>query len=456
MTLGLAFGLTLIGTPAAAQDWDQAREEAVQILRGMIRIDSSSPPGETEVVTYIQELLAADGIESNIYEMEPGRGNLVARIRGNGSKRPLLLMGHIDVVGVEEDLWTVDAFAAEVKDGYVWGRGAQDDKGMTAVALQVFLMASRSGLELDRDLIFMANAGEEGNPRVGVQYMINEHFDEIDAEFGLNEGGYTEVRQGRHVVGVATTEKVGRGMSLVARGTSGHGSIPRPDNAVVHLAAAVAKFGTWQPPMRLNETTREYFQRMAEVVSPERSFLYRNLEDPELSEMIQEKLRLTDLVSNSMLRTSISPNIIEGGFRSNVVPGEASARLDIRALPDEDVAWLVSEMERVIDDPAVEVVPPRGAGRPVSPPMPIGSELFRALENAQAAVFPEGITVPMMLTGATDSAQLRAAGVLTYGIGPVMGDEGILAHGNDERVSIEGIGQFVEFLHHVVREVAGS
>lgn len=450
--------LAVSAAPAVAQDWDRARDEAVEILRSMIRIDSSDPStgGETKVVEYIRDLLAAEGIESRIYEMEPGRGNLVARIRGNGSKRPILLMGHIDVVGVEPALWSVDAFEGLVEDGYVWGRGAQDDKGMSAVALQVFIMLKRSGVELDRDVIYMANAGEEGSPRVGIEYMIREHFDEIDAEFALNEGGSTTVQGGRHVVGVATTEKVGRGMQLVARGTSGHGSRPRPDNPVVHLGAAVGKLGTWQPPMRLNATTREWFRRMAEVLPPEQAFLYRNVEDPDLTEMIQEKLRLTDFIANSTLRTSISPNIIEGGFRSNVIPGEATARLDIRALPDEDVAWLVSEMERVIDDPLVEIIPPRGPGRPVSPPMPMDSEMFRALENAQKSVFPNGITVPVMLTGATDSAQLRAAGVLTYGIGSVMGDEGALAHGNDERVSVEGVGQFVRFLHHVVTEVAGS
>jgi len=448
----------LTAAPAAGQNWDRARDEAVEILRSMIRIDSSDPAtgGETKVVEYVRDLLAAEGIESRIYEMEAGRGNLVARIRGNGSKRPILLMGHIDVVGVEPDLWSVDAFEGIVKDGYVWGRGAQDDKGMSAVALQVFIMIKRSGVELDRDVIYMANAGEEGSPRFGIEYMIREHFDEIDAEFALNEGGSTTVQGGRHVVGVATTEKVGRGMQLVARGTSGHGSRPRPDNPIVHLGAAVGKLGTWQPPMRLNDTTREWFRRMAEVLPPEHAFLYRNVEDPDLTEMIQEKLRLTDFTANSTLRTSISPNIIEGGFRSNVIPGDATARLDIRALPDEDVAWLVSEIERVIDDPLVEVIPPSGPGRPVSPPMPMDSEMFRALENAQKAVFPGGVTVPVMLTGATDSAQLRAAGVLTYGIGSVMGDEGALAHGNDERVSVEGVGQFVRFLHHVVIEVAGS
>ncbi|MDH5590599.1 MAG: M20/M25/M40 family metallo-hydrolase, partial [Gemmatimonadota bacterium] len=190
-SLELRFAAILVASvlfhpPLSAQDpdFDSARDEAVEILRGMIRVNTSSPPGnETAAAEYIRDILAREGIESRIYEGAPGRGNLVARLKGNGSKRPILLMGHIDVVGVEDDKWSVDAFEAVVKDGYVWGRGAQDDKGMTSVALQVFLMLHRSGIELDRDVIFMANAGEEGNPQVGVEYMITEHFDEIDAEF---------------------------------------------------------------------------------------------------------------------------------------------------------------------------------------------------------------------------------------------------------------------------------
>lgn len=444
--------------PTAAQtpDFEAAGAEAVELLRGLIRIDSSSPPGnETRVAEYIRDILAAEGIESRIYEMEPGRGNLVARIRGNGSKRPILLMGHIDVVGVEEDSWSVDAFEGVVKDGYVWGRGAQDDKGMTAAALQVFLMLNRSGIELDRDVIYMANAGEEGMPQLGVEYMIAEHFPEIDAEFALNEGGGMSLVDGQVTrVTVATTEKVPTRVRLIARGTSGHGSRPRPDNAIVRLAKAVSKFDTWQPPMRLNATTREYFRRMAEISDPETAYLYRNLENPEITDIVQEQLRLTDIGANSILRTSISPTIIEGGFRPNVIPAEAVATLDIRALPEEDTLWLKAEIERVVDDPAIEVVR-FGARRPVSDPMPLDSDLFRALERVQAEIFPAAVTIPSMLTGGTDSSQLRAAGVLAYGIGlPTDVATGSRAHGNDERTPVEGVKLFVEFLYKTVLEVS--
>jgi len=450
--------LPLLCKPLSAQEPDfvAARDEALQFLQDLVRIDTSSPPGnETEAALYIQGVLAREGIESNVYELEPGRGNLVARLKGNGSKRPILLMGHLDVVGVEPEAWTEEPFGGVIKDGYLYGRGSQDDKGMVAVALEVFLLLHRSGMQLDRDVILLAEAGEEGSPRLGIQYMIDQHFPEIDAEFALNEGGSITQQNGRWVVAVATTEKVSRGMRLIARGTSGHGSRPLPDNPIVHLAAAVAKFGNWQYPMRLSETTREYFRRMAEVVEPERADLYRNLENPSRTAEVQEKLRLTDFTANSMLRTSISPTIIEGGFRSNVIPAEASVRLDIRALPEDDPSWLVSEMARIIDDPAVEIIPP-GTGRPVSPPMPMDSDLFRALEKAQASVFPVGLVVPTMVTGATDSAQLRAKGVKAYGIGSVTDEAtGSRAHGNDERTPVEGVGLFLRFLYRAVTEVGG-
>lgn len=456
LLLGAAGAFLATSSPASAQDWAKARDEAVANLQTLVRLDTSDPTtgNEAAVVKRIQEILTREGIESRIYEKEPGRGNIVARLKGSGAKRPILLMGHIDVVGVERDMWTADPFAAEIKDGYVWGRGTQDDKGMTVAALQVLIMLKRANVPLERDVIFMANSGEEGNPSIGVQFMAEEHFDEIDAEFALNEGGNISDVNGRMVVSVGTAEKVSRGLRLTARGTSGHASRPLPDNAIVHLGAALGKFGSWQYPMRLNETTRAYFKLMADVVEPELADLYRNLENPARTAEVQEKLRVLDPGANSMIRTSISPTIIEGGFRSNVIPAEATARLDIRALPDDDPQWLAEEMRKIIADPAVEVGTP-GRGRPLSPPMPMDSDLYRALQKAQEKVFPGGLTVPTMGTGATDSAYLRPKGILAYGLGVPKGPEGSLAHGHDERASVEGMGLFVRYLYETVVEVAG-
>lgn len=440
-------------------DFVAARDEAVKFLSGFVRIDTSNPPGnETKGAEYLKAILSREGIPSEIFEMEPGRGNIVARIKGNGKKKPILLMGHIDVVGVEREKWTVDPFGGEVKDGYLYGRGSSDDKGMAIACLEVFLLLNRLKVPLDRDVIYLAEAGEEGTSSVGIDFMVQQHWDKIECEYALNEGGTIYAPQGKvKYVGVATTEKVPRGFKLVARGTSGHGSIPRPDNAITHLAAAVAKVGNWQVPMRLNETTRAFFSRLAKISPPAEAELYGHLEDPSKTEMIQQTIRVQNGAYNSMLRTSIVPTIIKGGFRSNVIPGDAEATLDVRAVPDEDIEALAAALRKLINDPAVEVIPPAARGRPASPPSKLETEMFRSLEISQAKVFPGVPTLPMMLTGATDSAQLRAKGVQAYGLGSVAGDkERASVHGNDERISVEGLGRFVEYIYWAVIEIASS
>ncbi|HZS04638.1 MAG TPA: M20/M25/M40 family metallo-hydrolase [Blastocatellia bacterium] len=461
----LAVLLSALSSPAIAQDtapmpdWDKARAEAVEILSGLVRIDTSNPPGnETKAAEFIKSILDREGIQSQIYELEPGRGNIVARLKGNGKKRPILLMGHIDVVGVEREKWTVDPFAAVIKDGYLYGRGASDDKGMTSVCLEVFLMLHRLKTSLDRDVIFLAEAGEEGTSRAGIDFMVDRHWPEIECEFALNEGGVIYERDGGvRYVGVSTTEKVPRGIRLLAKGTSGHGSMPRLDNAITHLGAAVAKVGSYQMPMRLNETTRTFFARLASISPPEESKLYRALLDAKESEAAQERLRAANIGYNSMLRTSLVPTIIKGGFRSNVIPGDAEATFDVRALPDEDISAMIATLKKLINDPAIEIVPPPQRGRPASPPSGINTEMFQALERAQKAMFPKAVTLPMMLTGATDSAQLRAKGVQAYGLGSVVTDEErSRIHGNDERLSIAGVGKFVEFVYRTVTDIAAA
>ena len=440
-------------------DFAAARDEVVNILSGFVRIDTSNPPGnETKGAEYLKAILDREGIASEIFEMESGRGNIVARLKGNGKKKPLLLMGHIDVVGVEREKWTVDPFGGVIKDGYLYGRGASDDKGMASACLEVFLLLHRLKVPLDRDIIFLAEAGEEGTSSVGIDFMVQQHWDKIECEYALNEGGMIYAPNGKvKYVGVATTEKVPRGFKLVAKGTSGHGSIPRLDNAITHLAAAVAKVGNWQAPMRLNETTRAFFSRLAKISPADEAYLYSHLEDPANSEMIQEKIRVSNGTYNSMLRTSIVPTIIKGGFRSNVIPGDAEATLDVRAVPDEDIDALAQSLRKLISDPAVEVVPPPARGRPATPPSKLETDMFRALESAQMKLFPGTVILPLMLSGATDSAQLRAKGVQAYGLGSVAGDrERASVHGNDERISVEGLGKFVEFIYWAVVDVAAS
>ena len=450
----IAVSLTLCTAIATCQTSTSSHEPA-EILVDLIRINTSNPPGnETQAAQYIKGLLAAEGISAEIFESAPGRGNLVARLRGNGKARPLMLMAHLDVVGVERDKWTLDPFAGTIKEGYVYGRGASDDKGMLAANIAAFLQLHSEKVPLDRDIILLAEAGEEGTPRYGIDYMIENHWDKIDCEYVINEGGAIHMQGGSvNYVAIATTEKVPRAMTVTAHGSSGHGSIPRPDNPVVHLSAAIAKLGNWQTPMRLNETTRAYFQKRAQIAEPELKALLANLDSPETQNQLQQKYP----TEYSKLRTSIVPTIIKGGFRTNVIPADAEATLDVRALPDEDVPALIEQMNKVVNDPAVEIKRTSGNNRPAGAPSRLDTDLYRAMETTAHKMFPQAIALPDMLTGATDSAQLRAKGVEAYGIStPKTDDDARRVHGNDERTSIEGLKTFTKYLHDVAISAAGT
>jgi acetylornithine deacetylase/succinyl-diaminopimelate desuccinylase-like protein len=452
--------LLLFASAAFAQslqpDWEKARAEMLKFTQDLVRIDTSNPPGnETKAANYIKGVLDREGIASNIYEKVPGRGNIVARLKGSGKKKPVLIMGHLDVVGVERDKWTLDPFGATIRDGYLYGRGAIDDKSMDAANLEVFLLLNRLRVPLDRDVILLAEAGEEGTTQFGIDFLVAQHWDAIACEYALNEGGDIVEENGKaQYVAVSTTQKVPRGFTLVAHGTSGHGSAPRVDNAIAHLAAAVDKTARWEAPMRLNETTRRFFEQMAKISPPEKAQLYAHIEDP----AVQQKLHETEPGYYSMLRTSLVPTIIKGGFRSNVIPAEAEARFDVRALPDEDMTAVKAQLTRLFNDPAISIVDAENTNqRPATPPSGLDTEGFRALEHAQQQIFPGVPTIPIMQVGATDSAQLRARGVQAYDIGTVMDANDLKrVHGNDERLQIAGFGKFVQFLYAATVEIAGA
>ncbi len=454
--------LAFVPAFAAAPDFAAAHQETVATLRDFVRVDTSSPPGnETRGAAFLKAILDKEGIPAELLGADPARQSLVARLKGSGKKKPIVIMGHTDVVGVEREKWTVDPFEGVIKDGFLYGRGASDDKCMTTVCLEVMLLLKRLNVALDRDVIFVAEADEESSSK-GITYLIDKHWDKIDCEFALNEGGGIVEENGRvKFVGVATTEKVPRSLLVSAKGTSGHGSRPRADNAIVHLANAIARIsGAWQPPVRLNETTRTYFERLAAISAPEEAWLYTHFNDPVVGPQVQEIFRLTDkyLTENSVLRTSISPTVFKAGFRVNVIPGDGLVTLDVRALPDEDMDAFVHLLEKQINDPAITVTPSAFNNFPATPPSSINTEMFAALERAQQTVFPGRVVIPTMLTGATDSAFLRAKGVQAYGLGTVFtnADGGNRAHGNDERVEIAGIRPFLEFVYLAVTDVAAA
>ena len=429
--------------------------ETLRHYTALLRIDTSNPPGsETAAAKYLAGVLEREGIPVKLLALDPARANLVARIQGNGSARPIAILGHTDVVGAQRSKWLADPFGAVRKNGFIYARGAVDDKEIVTAGLMVMLLLQREHVKLNRDVIFVAEAGEEGTPAVGIDFLVARHWDEIAAEYALAEGG-SAVAQGGKVryVAITTAEKVPRGVRLIARGPSGHASRPSPDNAVVRLAAAVAKLGEWRTPMRLNDTTRAYFERLASISPPADADRYRHVADPARGPEIDRYFERYEPAHYAMLHTTLAPTMLKAGFAFNVIPSEAEAYIDIRALPDEDMPRFYEEIEALIAGQNVEMEP-RKPVRPATPPSGTDTAMFRALEHAQRKMFPNAITLPSMLTGATDMAQLRAKGVAAYGFGPIVeaGDPGE-AHANDERLAEASLYKLVEFLWYTILEI---
>lgn len=441
-------------------DWKAIEQETMQHFQAILRMNSSGLSGGSElpVVEYMKSVLEKEGIEVKTFALDPKRPNLVARLRGNGKKRPILIMGHTDVVSVDSAKWVYPPFSATRKDGYVYGRGTVDDKDNAATGMMLMIMLKRMKVALDRDVIFLAEAGEERDSKFGVEFMVNEHFNEIDAEYCFAEGGGVPRTGGKiQYAAVATTEKVPRGARLVTQGISGHGSVPLRTNSIVHLANAVARIAAWQPPMRLNETSEAYFKKLAEISEPEKAARYKILLNGKNTDAVQEYLAVNEPRNYSSLHTSISPNIIKGGYQSNVIPSQAEATLDIRALPDEDMTQFINTIREVINDSTVEIIPNTSSLRPAGKPSSLNTEAFKAIEAANQRIY-QTITLPTMLTGATDMAFLRAKGMACYGMGPMTdsedGPKGFGAHSDQERILEEALHKFLRFQWEVISNLA--
>jgi acetylornithine deacetylase/succinyl-diaminopimelate desuccinylase-like protein len=448
--------------PAQTQpDWKALEEEAMRHFQALVRFDTSDPPGnEKPAADYLKTVLEKEGIPVQTFSVEPHRPNIVARLKGNGSKRPLLVMGHTDTVNIDPKKWTHPPFGAVREGGHVYGRGTVDDKDNVVAALMAMLILKRQNVPLDRDVIFLAEAGEEGSVRYGIKFMVEQHFSEIDAEYCYAEGGGV-TRQGGEVkfASVQTLEKIPHAIELVARGVAGHGSVPLQSNSIVHLSDAVAKVGKWVPPIRPNETTGAYFKRLASISSPEEAERYRNAlsPDPKISGAADEYFRANEPRHASMLRTSISPNMFSGGYRVNVIPSEATATLDVRMLPDEDPKAFLEEVKKIVNDPAVEVAFAARDTRPGGTTR-LNTEAFAVLE-ANVTKHYKTITLPTMSTGATDMAYLRAKGIQCYGVGPATdiedGPKGFGAHSDQERILESELHRFVRFHYDIVADLAG-
>jgi len=413
----------------------------------MIRIDTVNPPGnELAVARYLEAVFQAESIETQLFEPVPARGALVARIRGDGSRRPVMIMAHMDVVGVERANWSVDPFGAEIRDGYLYGRGAIDDKGMLAANLETMLLLKRhvvdAGGTLSRDIIFVANSDEEAGGVFGMRWLVDNHCELIDAELVLNEGGRTRIVRGTPLyVAVQNTEKVPHLVTVRAHGPGGHAAVPLPGNAVYRLGRALAAIGSYQEPVHLTATTSEFFARLAKVWpdAGERTAM-EDVTSRHQERILQGARALGAIpVFDAVLRTGISATVVSGGIRSNVIPTEATALLNIRTLPGQSIDAVVARLRDVIDDASVEVtITARGEDAPVSD---FTSPMFAAIAETVKELAPGMVTVPYMSTGASDSARLRQLGMQAFGIlpFPMDQDDEDRMHGNDERIPLASL-----------------
>src|ERR1700686_5164183 len=324
--------------PMANPDLSKLADEAQVWLSDMVRINSVNPPGNEAVVAkYISAIFQKEGISNEVIEMAPGRSIVVARLQAGPLPDPtnaLLLVAHQDTVGVDPKKWSMDPFAAVVREGYLYGRGSIDDKAMLTANIATMVELKRTRARLERDVLFLATDDEEGGGAASIKVAIQKYWDKIACAYALNEGGRVIMKDAKvQYVGVQASEKVAYNVTVTATGSSGHGSLPKPDNAVIHLAAAVEKLGTYQVPAQPSTITLRYFEQLAKVEDDEIGKWMRALEQPERADLAVRHLSEMSPMGNSMLRDTITPTMLEGGVRANVGPSEATANLNIRLLP---------------------------------------------------------------------------------------------------------------------------
>jgi len=451
------------GAPPAGFDRAAAQRQTHALLEQMIATDTQNPPGnEMRMAQLIEAALkGVPGVETRILDMGNNRANVVARLRaGTPTKRPVLVMGHMDTVGADPEKWISPPFTPAVRDGYLYGRGTIDDKGSLAATVTAMQMLAPMRATLDRDIILLGTAAEEGGGPEGIAGVISKHFDLIkDAEFALNEGGRVRVRGGRiYSINIQVTEKQGYNVTATAKGRSGHGSVPLPDNAIAALSRALARVQEFRMPVVLNPITREFFTRLAAIENDAamKQAMTALVTSSDRAAIDRAAAVLSkDPTYNATLRTGISITMVNGGIRSNVIPSDATATLNVRTVPGGDIAEVVRELNRVGAEPAVTFAT-AVAQRQTPPASPLTSALFQAMEAAGKAMAPATTVVPFMSTGSTDGALLRANGIPTYGILPLplSEEDELRMHGDNERTPVSSLGWATEYLFRTLATVA--
>jgi len=440
-------------------DWAALGEEAVDLLRRYLMVDTTNPPGnEAAGARFLAAVLERNGIASETVEAAPGRANLVARLAGDGSLPGIVLHHHIDVVYADRRYWTMDPFGGEVRDGYLYGRGAIDMKSTGIMHLAAVLALKRAGAPLKRDLVFLATADEEAGSVYGARFVADARRDWLaGAEYAISELGGIEVHAGYtaplgHIV---ISEKTGLPLTLTARSEPGHGSMPWPDTAPHRLIRALNRLLAAERPLSVLPEVREYFSRLATVLPVHAGVGYGDLERSLTDPAFRTRF-LTNRLYAAMVRTTFAVTMLKGSEKGNVIPPEASAGIDCRMLAGDDPQEIVTWIRRVIDDDQVEVTI---EGEPKAPNLsPPDTELYKALADALRRRAPGTVVAPEILVAFTDNWVFRRCGLHGYGWSPFVMDEGEWhrVHGNDERLSLENIREGVRCYVDMLLAVAGA
>ncbi|MBI2685698.1 MAG: M20/M25/M40 family metallo-hydrolase [Acidobacteria bacterium] len=473
IAVGLCIALSVTAT--------EPLPDVAQLLVDLIRIDTSNPPGnEGKIADYLKSRFQPYGFAIDIIDTpQAGKSHFIARLKGNGSKKPVLIAAHSDVVGVEREKWTVDPFAGVVKDGYVFGRGAIDFKGGLAVFAQAVLNLAKNKVPLDRDVIFLSEADEEGG-QYNTRWLAERAWEKIDCEFALNEGGWIiKDKSGKVLyVSISTADKSGISLRLTARGTSTHSSMPRPDNAIYVLARALADLGAYDTKPKLTPETRQFFGALAEVTPEPHATHFRDLlSDDPAKVAVAEKFISEDTLLHAIMRNTIAPVLMNAGFRGNVIPGSAEATINFRTIPGTTPEELIEEIRGVIKDPRIEIdIAPIAITRgPMtaeqkkqqdayirsmrsSKASPQNNELYKALMSSASKVYPTAKVTPYLFQAGTDAGAWRSRGIPVYGTYPYPIDHEDLKrmHGNDERVPVSSLETGVELIYQTLLAVAAS
>ncbi len=397
--------------------WDAFERRTLEWFRDLVRLDTTNPPGNERLVAdYLAARLAVNGIDAARLEAAPGRTNLVARLSGQRPElAPLMLASHTDVVPAEPQRWTRAPFGAEIADGCVWGRGAIDMKSKCAMDLGLLIALRRAGVAGDRDVIVAATADEESGSQFGAQFLVERHPELVLAGFVLNEvGGFTMYLNGRRFYPIQIAEKGFVTVRMTVAAAPGHGSIPRQTTAITRMAELITRIAHAQMRVQVTPPLRRTFAALG---------LTRDTAPP---------------LFRPMLSNTVTPTIVSAGYKDNVIPGEASAILDGRTLPGEDVASFIAELRTIIGpEPALEVLKSAPAAE-----SSVDTPLYRLIAEHIEAADPGAVAVPWMLPGATDSKFYARLGAACYGFSPVklgpMTPFGSLYHANDERLPIDG------------------